>query len=85
MSKRLNPNSWTEWSEPVNLGVAVNGIDDDAFYLTSVGNKALVVSSKGDVNYVNDIYELEIPKKVRPLPLLLHGKVINNEGDGIGN
>ncbi|NLR92868.1 OmpA family protein [Flammeovirga agarivorans] len=85
MSKRLNPNSWTEWSEPVNMGIAVNGVDDDAFYLTSAGNKALVVSSKGDVNYGrDDIYELEIPEHLRPLPMLFaHGKVVDKNGEGI--
>ncbi|ANQ50434.2 OmpA family protein [Flammeovirga sp. MY04] len=85
MSKRLNPDSWTEWSEPVNLGISINGVDDDAFYLTSVGDKALVVSRKGDVNYGrDDIYELELPKNMRPKPLLFaHGKVVDNNGEGL--
>ncbi|AZQ64100.1 hypothetical protein EI427_18250 [Flammeovirga pectinis] len=85
MSKRLNPNSWTEWSEPVNLGVSINGVEDDAFYLTSMGKKALVVSSEGNKNYGrDDIYEIDIPKKYRPLPLTFaHGKVIDPSGEGL--
>lgn len=85
MSKRLNPDSWTEWSEPVNLGISINGIDDDAFYLTSVGDKALVVSQKGDVNYGrDDIYELDIPLDKRPKPMLFaHGKVVDKNGEGL--
>lgn len=85
MSKRLDPNRWDKWSKPVNLGISVNGIDDDAFYLTSIGNKALVVSSKEKENYGrDDIYELEIPERVRPLPMIFaHGKVVDTNGEGI--
>lgn len=85
MSKRLDPNRWDKWSEPINLGLSVNGVDDDAFYLTSVGNKALVVSSKAKENFGrDDIYELEIPEDLRPLPMTFaHGKVIDPDGQGI--
>ncbi|NME70406.1 OmpA family protein [Flammeovirga aprica] len=85
MAKRLDHDRWDKWSEPINLGISVNGVDDDAFYLTSVGDKALVVSSKEKENYGrDDIYELKIPEAVRPMPMLFaHGKVVDPDGEGI--
>jgi hypothetical protein len=32
MSKRLSEDSWTEWSEPVNLDKEINTISDDWGY-----------------------------------------------------
>lgn len=85
MCKRLNENSWTEWSEPVNLGKWVNSPFDDAFHITALGTTALVVSTQG-LNSVgrSDIYELMVPEKYRPDPVMvISGKVESAEGKPI--
>ncbi len=79
---RLSDTSWTQWSEPVNLGAAINGPDDDWGY---------VVSRTGDVAYcaqirpggygANDIYKITLPEKARPLPVVtVTGIVRSSDG-----
>lgn len=68
VSERLNENSWTEWSEPVNLGKMINTAGDDWGY---------IFATKGDVAYFTtdklpeghggfDIYSITIPEIARP-------------------
>lgn len=82
MCKRLSENSWTQWSEPVNLGKWVNSPFDDAFHITSLGTTALVVSTQGtNTQGRSDIYELAVPEKYRPDPVMvIRGKVESVEG-----
>ncbi|PWJ39217.1 OmpA family protein [Sediminitomix flava] len=85
MSKRLNKDSWTEWSEPVNIGKVINSPYDDTFYISPTGKTALLVSNKESENYgKSDIYEAELPEEVRPEPILIvPGKVTDNIGQPI--
>lgn len=85
MSKRLNKNSWTEWSKPVNMGKVLNTTHDDAFYLTPTGKTALIVSAGMEKNYgKEDIYEVEIPKDKRPSPIIfVPGTLTNKKGKPI--
>ncbi|MEH0158702.1 OmpA family protein [Limibacter armeniacum] len=82
MSKRLDPNSWTAWSEPINLGKSINSTGNDAFYLTPTGESALVVSAgQHDSFGKEDIYEVSIPKEKRPAPIVfVPGKITDNKG-----
>ena len=50
MSKRLNPNSWTEWSEPINLGKSINTPFLDGFYMGSSGEFAFIVLKNTEKN-----------------------------------
>ncbi|WP_338760763.1 OmpA family protein [Bernardetia sp. ABR2-2B] len=83
MSKRLNPNSWTEWSEPVNLGKSINTPFLDGFYMGSSGEFAFIVLKNTDKNTETesqnqnnsyktnyDIYRFEVPERFRPEPVL---------------
>ena len=84
MSKRLNPNSWTEWSEPVNMGKVLNSAYDDSFYITSLGTTALVVSNKEGGYGRQDIYEIQVPEKMRPDPIyMVSGKVQDLDGEPV--
>ncbi len=85
MTKRLNMNSWTEWSEPVNIGKAVNSPFDDTFYLTATGREALMVSSReGNSFGKRDIYHVEVPKRFQPKQLtLVKGRMTDAEGQGV--
>lgn len=60
MSKRLDENSWTEWSEPVNLGTALNSVGNDwDFKVTTDGRYAYFTIS-------NDIFLAELPSVFQP-------------------
>lgn len=67
MARRIG-DSWTEWTEPVNLGKYINTMDDDK-YLTipSSGIKAYTVRSNQPDGYGElDIYEFIMPPSMRP-------------------
>lgn len=84
MTQRLSMDSWTEWSEPVNIGKAINSPYDDTFYLTATGDKALMVSSREGNSYgQRDIYMVEIPEEYQPEPItLVQGQFTNTNGEG---
>ncbi len=63
-SVRLSDTSWTEWSEPVNLGKEINSFGDEYDYKISTDGKLAYLSSLKGGNY--DIQKLEIPLSVRP-------------------
>lgn len=67
VSKRLD-DSWTNWSEPKNLGNVINSNNGDlSIFLTAKGDKAYVARDK-------DIYEIENKVKQDPV-ILVKGKV----------
>jgi outer membrane protein OmpA-like peptidoglycan-associated protein len=71
MSKRLNENSWTEWSEPVNLGKSINTPHLDGFYMGTSGKSAYIVLKEqpnGEGSY--DIFKFEVPERFRPEPVV---------------
>jgi len=78
-SVRLSENSWTEWSEPVNLGKEINTAGDDWGYK---------VATSGDLAYFSaveggayDIFSITLPKELRPdLVATIRGKVTDEEG-----
>jgi outer membrane protein OmpA-like peptidoglycan-associated protein len=77
MSRRLD-DTWLKWSEPENLGEAINSSGWDAYY---------TISAKGDYAYVvsgisgygeSDIFRIELPGNLRPQPVvLISGRVLN--------
>lgn len=97
MSKRLNPNSWTEWSEPVNLGKSINTPFLDGFYMGTSGEFAFIVLKNTETNNQQnqnnsyktnyDIYRFEVPERFRPEPVLpptiITGKIVDKNGKGI--
>jgi len=81
MSKRLDT-TWTNWSEPINLGKSINSPYDDVFYMDGTGHTALVVSNKEGNSFGDlDIYAVEVPEKLRPEPVgFVTGTVVDNNG-----
>lgn len=77
MSKRLD-DTWTNWSEPENLGTAVNSKDDDMFFYLSLENdNKYAYFTRGDGEDA-DIYRLLLPVFQLPDPVvILYGKVLN--------
>lgn len=67
MSQRLD-DSWTNWSNPVNLGPKINSENFDAYFLKTNTNEAFFASNRGqkysDIYYtqIKEINEEESPK-----------------------
>lgn len=84
VTTRLREDSWTEWSEPVNLGKAINGIGSDWGYrVNTAGTHAYFAAedlpgSRGG----SDIYVHELPKSKRPQAVAtIRGVVTDTEGN----
>ncbi|MBC8112399.1 MAG: OmpA family protein [Verrucomicrobia bacterium] len=75
MSKRLD-DTWLNWSKPINMGSSVNSSNWDAYFsMPAEGNYALIVSDKTGAG---DIYRTDIPKPLRPVPVVIvYGNVRN--------
>lgn len=85
-SVRLKEDSWTEWSEPINLGKEINSISDDWGYKISVsGDSAFFAGYNRTDSYGGwDIYSIILPKKARPdVVAKVWGKVIDRSGERI--
>lgn len=79
LSKRLD-DTWTNWSEPQNLGPHINSAGWDAYYtITADGKYAYYVSSQGS-STAEDIYRVELPKIIKPeIVVIVKGKVLNQK------
>lgn len=78
MATRLD-DSWTNWSEPINLGPSINTPSFDAYY---------TIPAKGDyayfVNYTDtsgaDVFRIKLPSSAKPKPVaLIKGHVYDAE------
>jgi len=81
-SVRLDPESWTEWSEPVNLGKEINTVDSDWFYRVSTdGNHTFFSGGASDSFGGQDIYMTSMPEAMKPERVItIIGKVIDEKG-----
>lgn len=77
MTKRLD-NSWTKWSDPVNLGRPINTEKSEAFFTMDAGGEyAYLTSSDGSVG-ASDIVRVKLMEKEKPNPVVLvSGNVYN--------
>jgi len=70
MSRRLD-NTWTNWTEPINLGPQINSRLRDFYYtIPASGDYAYFSSDKNSMGR-SDIYRIKLPREVRPLPVTL--------------
>lgn len=82
-SVRLSEDSWTEWSEPVNLGKEINSANDDWGYNVAVkGDSAFFSTNNRNDGYGGwDLYSIALPKSGQPERVVtIHGKVTDNKG-----
>jgi outer membrane protein OmpA-like peptidoglycan-associated protein len=77
MTKRLD-NSWTKWSDPVNLGRPINTEKSEAFFTMDAGGEyAYLTSSDGSVG-ASDIVRVKLLEREKPNPVVLvSGNVYN--------
>lgn len=79
VTKRLD-NSWRKWSEPRNLGPAINSSDWDTYYsISAKGDYAYLVSSRN--SYGNeDVFEIKMNEEAKPEPVVLvYGRVFDSK------
>ena len=69
MTTRLNPDSWTEWSEPVNLGKQINTAGNDCWYKISTDG-TMAYLSRSTANNMQDICWLPLPGYLRAEPMM---------------
>jgi len=85
-SVRLYDSSWTQWSEPVNLGKEINTPGEDWAYKISTDGKLAYFSTNNDVGFgEEDIYYVELPQKLQPANdvVAITGKVLDEKGNPV--
>lgn len=82
VSERLDENSWTEWSEPRNLGKDINSTGYDWGYKISTDGYMAFFASEDQSG--KDIYSLILPPHMRPYPVAtVSGTVYGNDKKGV--
>jgi outer membrane protein OmpA-like peptidoglycan-associated protein len=78
-STRLSDTSWTQWSEPVNLGKEINGsLDEYDYEISTDGNIAVFTAYK---NFNVDIYSVFLPAEMKPSSVTtVSGHIIDQNG-----
>lgn len=77
VTRRLD-STWTNWTEPQNLGPVLNSVGWDAYYsIPASGDYAYFVSYQNAIGRA-DIFRAPLPESVRPKPVvLIKGRVLN--------
>ena len=79
MSQRLSDTSWTQWSEPVNIGKEINTSDNDYNYALMPDGKSVFFTKFG--NGGSDICIAELPESKRPKAVAsIFGNVKDTQG-----
>lgn len=79
MSKRLD-STWTNWSEPVNLGPNINTKEGEASYFMSSDGKEAFFASTYNTYGGWDIFKVLLPEDFKPSPIMtVYGKVYNEK------
>jgi outer membrane protein OmpA-like peptidoglycan-associated protein len=80
VTRRLD-DTWTNWTEPENLGNAINSEDDDIFFnMPQEGNYAYFVKSEGQQSN-SDIFRVSLPLFYEaPAVVFIKGKVFRKTG-----
>lgn len=74
--------SWSKWSEPVNLGKSINTTGPDWGYnITTYGIYAYFSAYNSEKKMKEDIYRIVLPEDMRPDPVVtISGVVTDNHG-----
>jgi OmpA-OmpF porin, OOP family len=78
VTRRLD-DTWQNWSEPENMGSAVNSSEDDIFFnLPPIGDYGYF--NRGNTDENSDIYRIQLPLFFEPDPVIrLSGRIINSK------
>lgn len=76
VTRRLD-DSWTNWSEPENLGPSVNSEGEDEFFNIPLSGEQAYYARGAETGDM-DIYQLDLPVFYKPAPVVvIRGKVYN--------
>ncbi|OON69644.1 OmpA family protein [Hymenobacter sp. CRA2] len=69
--------TWTKWSEPMNLGPGINTLQDDGYFsVTAAGDYAFLVGTNEQGDY--DLVRVALPPALRPkATVLLRGRAVD--------
>lgn len=71
--------SWTNWSEPVNLGPGINTDSHERGYSISASGEYIYYSTK-KISGNQDLFRLPFPKQLQPDPVVLvHGELLDSQ------
>lgn len=77
---RRKDNSWTNWTEPQNLGPMINSANWDAYYSVPASGEFAYFSSENNSLGKTDIFRIRLPQEMRPEPVVLvRGKVLDEK------
>lgn len=77
MTRRLD-DTWTSWSEPVNVGPSINTAGWDAYFTIPAKADYAYLSATNDANNSLDLYRVPLPQALKPMPVVLvSGRVLN--------
>lgn len=82
VTRRLD-DSWTNWSEPENLGNVINSDGWDAYYtIPANGEYAYFVSSTNSIG-VDDIFRVKLPTELKPKTVVMLSGIVRNQKDSL--
>ncbi|OFY37964.1 MAG: hypothetical protein A2W91_20540 [Bacteroidetes bacterium GWF2_38_335] len=72
--------TWQNWSDPQNLGSIVNSVGADSKYNIPASGEYAYFASENNSIGKKDIFRIQLPKAVKPKPVvLISGKVLNEK------
>jgi outer membrane protein OmpA-like peptidoglycan-associated protein len=78
MTKRLD-DTWTNWTEPLNLGPQINSIRWDAFFTIPASGEFAYMSSDFNSIGSEDIFKINLFESIKPEPVvILSGKILED-------
>lgn len=79
MSKRLD-DTWTNWSEPVNMGPVINSVGWDGYFSTDAEGKTGFIAGTRDGQDKSDLYQVPLFAETQPDPVIIvKGKVLDQK------
>lgn len=82
MCKRRYPNSWTDWTVPVNLGKYINTPYDEQDFSITADGKTAYYTSEEPLTHRQIVYKVELPMMFRPDTIAIYkGKITNLSGE----
>lgn len=75
---RRQDDSWTRWSEPENLGPAINTAEWDGYFTIPASGDFAYLSSRANTLGEDDIFRLKLYAAIKPDPVaIVSGKVLD--------
>lgn len=79
VTKRLDE-SWTKWTEPINLGPDINDAQWNNYYTVPASGEVAYMVQSDLATYNEDIVQVELADALKPDPVvLIRGRVLNSK------